>query len=164
MSITKRFVLIFIMVVSCVGCDQTTKSVAKSLLSETETLSFLNDTVRLQLAYNQGAFLGLGSSLPEPWRQTLFSIGVGFILLALLGYTLLSKSASPSVIFAFALLFSGGIGNLMDRLMYSGYVVDFINLGIGSLRTGIFNVADIAVTIGVFILIAGELHTQNKNF
>ncbi|MFZ2405980.1 MAG: signal peptidase II [Methylobacter sp.] len=164
MSITKRFVLIFIMVVSCVGCDQTTKSVAKSLLSETETLSFLNDTVRLQLAYNQGAFLGLGSSLPEPWRQTLFSIGVGFILLALLGYALFSKSASSSVIFAFALLFSGGIGNLMDRLMYSGHVVDFMNIGIDSLRTGIFNVADIAVTIGVLILIAGELREQNKNF
>jgi len=163
MSITKRFVLIFIMVVSCVGCDQTTKSVAKSFLSETETLSFLNDTVRLQLAYNQGAFLGLGSSLPEPWRQTLFSIGVGFILLALLGYALFSKSAS-SVIFAFALLFSGGIGNLMDRLMYSGHVVDFMNIGIGSLRTGIFNVADIAVTIGGLILIAGELREQNKNF
>lgn len=164
MSITKRFVLIFITVVSCVGCDQTTKSVAKSLLSETETLSFLNDTVRLQLAYNQGAFLGLGSSLPEPWRQTLFSIGVGFILLALLGYALFSKSASSSVIFAFALLFSGGIGNLMDRLMYSGHVVDFMNIGIDSLRTGIFNVADIAVTIGVLILIAGELREQNKNF
>lgn len=164
MSIAKRFVLIFIVLVSCVGCDQTTKSVAKSFLSETGTLSFLGDTVRLQLAYNQGAFLSLGSSLPEAWRQTIFSIGVGFILLVLLGYTLFSKSASPSVVFAFALLFSGGIGNLMDRLMYGGYVVDFINLGIGSLRTGIFNVADIAVSIGVLILIAGGLREQNKNF
>ena len=108
--------------------------------------------------------MGLGSSIPEPWRQTLFSIGTGFILLVLLGYTVFSRSVSPSVIFAFALHFLGGIGNLIDRLMYSGYVVDSINLVIGSLRTGIFNVADIAVTIGVLILISAELREQNKNF
>jgi signal peptidase II len=155
MSITKRITLIFIVLVSCVSCDQTTKSVAQSLLSETEGWSFLGGTIRLQLALNQGAFLGLGSSFPETWREGIFSTGVAGILLILLGYTLFSKAVSQSAIFAYALVFAGGVGNLIDRLMYDGYVIDFINIGVGSLRTGIFNVADIAVTLGLFIIMLG---------
>jgi signal peptidase II len=84
------------------------------------------------------------------------------MLVALLGYTLFSKSVTSSAIFAFALLLSGGVGNLIDRLMYDGYVIDFINIGIGPLRTGIFNVADIAVTAGVLILLVDSLHEKNK--
>jgi signal peptidase II len=84
--------------------------------------------------------------------------------LVLLGFALFSKSASPSAIVAFALLIAGGMGNLMDRLMYDGYVVDFINVGLGPLRTGIFNVADIAVTLGLLILMLRTLHEQNKGF
>lgn len=164
MNIAKRFVLIFVVLVLCVGCDQTTKSVAKSFLLETGTWSFLGDTVRLQLVHNYGGFLSFGASLPEPWRQGLFSVGVGCILLALLGYTLFSKLAPPSVVLAYALLFAGGVSNLTDRLVYGGYVVDFINIGIGSLRTGIFNIADVAITAGGGILIAGMLRAQNKSF
>jgi signal peptidase II len=155
MSITKRIILIFIVLVSCVGCDQTTKSVAQSLLSGTEGWSFLGGTIRLQLALNQGAFLGLGSSFPEMWRVGIFSTGAAGMLLILLGYTLFSKAVSQTAIFAYALVFAGGVGNLIDRLMYDGYVIDFINIGVGSLRTGIFNVADIAVTLGLLIIMLG---------
>jgi signal peptidase II len=49
------------------------------------------------------------------------------------------------------LIVGGGVSNLIDRLRYGGYVVDFLNVGIGSLRTGIFNVADMAIMAGVII-------------
>lgn len=162
MSIAKRLVMIFSVLVSCVGCDQSTKSVAQSMLSETAGWSFLGDTVRFQLAHNPGAFLGLGASLPEAWRVGVLSICVAGMLVALLGYTLFAKSVSPSSIFAIALLLAGGVGNLIDRLMYDGYVIDFINIGIGPLRTGIFNVADIAVTAGVLIFMVDSLHEKNN--
>lgn len=162
MTITKRIALVFIVLVSFVACDQTTKSVAQSLLSESEAWSFLGDTVRLQLAHNQGAFLGLGASLPETFRAGLFSVGVGVLLLVLLGVTLFSKSASLLEILAYSLLLAGGAGNLIDRVM-CGYVVDFMNIGVGSLRTGIFNVADIAVSVGVLILIADSLYGRKTN-
>ena len=45
-------------------------------------------------------------------------------------------------------ILAGGIGNLIDRILNNGLVTDFINVGIGPLRTGIFNVADIAFTCG----------------
>jgi len=46
----------------------------------------------------------------------------------------------------------GGLSNLVDRIAYDGHVVDFLNIGIGSLRTGIFNVADMAITAGALLL------------
>jgi signal peptidase II len=54
-----------------------------------------------------------------------------------------------------AMLFlAGGASNLLDRIMH-GTVVDFMNVGVGSLRTGIFNVADVALMIGVALMILG---------
>ena len=47
----------------------------------------------------------------------------------------------------------GGFSNLFDRTVHGGYVVDFINVGFGALRTGIFNVADVAITVGVLLLV-----------
>jgi signal peptidase II len=155
MNITKRIVLVFTILILCVGCDQTTKSVAQSVLSESQVWRFFGDTVRLQLAHNQGAFLSLGAGLPEAWRSGLFSVAVGLILLVLLGYILLSKSVSSSEVFAYSLLLAGGVGNLIDRVAY-GYVIDFMNLGVGPLRTGVFNVADMAVSLGVLVLIVGS--------
>jgi signal peptidase II len=52
-----------------------------------------------------------------------------------------------------ALIWGGGVSNFADRILSDGRVVDFLNLGIGSLRTGIFNVADVAIMAGVGLLI-----------
>jgi signal peptidase II len=52
-------------------------------------------------------------------------------------------------VFSFALIFAGGIGNIIDRILYDRHVTDFLNVGFGNIRTGIFNVADICVTAGV---------------
>lgn len=161
MNLSKRLVLTVIVLISCVGCDQASKLVAQSLLSETEVWSFGGDTVRLQLAHNHGAFLGLGSSFPENLRDGLFSLGVAGMLVVLLGYILFSKSASPYSILACALLLAGGLGNLIDRLIYGGYVVDFINIGIGPIRTGVFNVADVVVVVGALMLFT-DMPRANK--
>jgi len=160
MSIVKRVILIFAVLISCVGCDQTTKSIAQSSLPEAEPLPYLGDTVRLQLVYNSGAFLSLGDSLPRAWRHAVFIVGVGGLLLGILAYAILSKTGRPSVVLALALLVAGGVGNLLDRIAYDGYVVDFINVGIGPVRTGVFNVADIAITVGALILIAAALRQR----
>lgn len=78
--------------------------------------------------------------------RKLFFVGM---LMALVFLTLFSKSASPSSILAYALLLAGGLGNLIDRVMYGAYVVDFINIGIGPLRT------DVVVVAGALLLLTG---------
>jgi len=59
---------------------------------------------------------------------------------------------------AVALLFAGGVGNLIDGVSSGGSVVDVINFGIGPLRTGIFNVADVAIMVGVIILLTAPIN------
>lgn len=160
MTISKRISLVIIVLITCISCDQSTKSVAESLLSDAGTFSFLGDSLRLQLAHNTGAFLSFGAKLPIALRTGLFSAGVGFMLLALLAYLLFSKSLSVLELIALSFLLAGGVGNLIDRI-FLGYVVDFINIGIGPLRTGIFNVADIAVSAGALMLMFDAFGKQN---
>jgi signal peptidase II len=52
-----------------------------------------------------------------------------------------------------ALVAGGGLGNLVDRFRLRGYVIDFMNLGLGPVRTGVFNVADVAIVAGVILLV-----------
>jgi signal peptidase II len=151
--IARRLIVIIAVLACCVGCDQATKAIAKAYVPAQAPWSFLGDTIRLQLAHNTGAFLSLGASLPDRWRQGLLSAGVACILLALLVYALVTKSMRPRILSGLALVIAGGFSNLIDRLVYGGYVVDFLNLGIGPLRTGIFNVADVAITTGVLLLV-----------
>lgn len=151
MSTTKRLLLILTILFSCVGCDQATKSVAKAYLSETHAIVLLGDTIRLQVAKNYGAFLSLGASVGKASRGIAMSVVVGLVLAALLAYLFISKPQNPIVGVSIALVVGGGVSNLIDRLRYGGYVVDFLNVGIGPVRTGIFNVADMAIMLGVVL-------------
>jgi len=102
----------------------------------------------------------MGASLPAAWRQAIFLVGPGGALLTLLGYVLCSRSLSPSSRLGLSLVLAGGVGNLVDRIRYDGVVVDFLNVGIGPLRTAIFNVADLAILAGALVLMAGSLSAQ----
>jgi len=113
--------------------------------------TWLSGSVRLQYAENPGAFLSLGADLPDWARAALFSFGGGLILLGC-GIAAFRRRGNLRASWGLALVFAGGISNLADRLA-RGSVVDFLNVGIGSLRTGIFNVADMAVLLGVGLLL-----------
>jgi signal peptidase II len=152
----KRALLVIAILISCVGCDQTAKFVAKSRLSETQAVSYLGGSVRLQLTANYGAFLGLGTSLPQKQRTALLSIGVAVGLAAMLIYCLALSSRNALILPAWGLVIGGGVSNLADRLWYGGYVVDFLNVGIGPIRTGIFNLADVFIMVGVLLLIFSD--------
>jgi signal peptidase II len=109
--------------------------------------------VRLTYAENPGAFLNLGASLSRPARTAIFQFGIGLVVAALLWAALFRRGLSRPQVVALTLLGASGLGNLIDRLLYGGVVTDFLNVGVGSLRTGIFNVADMVGVLGVIILI-----------
>jgi len=154
MSFTKRIFIVLFVLLACVGCDQSTKALAEARLPRTQPLSLLADSVRLQTVHNPGAFLGLGTTASKAWRLVALRFGVAAFLLGLLAYTLFASVAARSTILALALVFAGGLSNLIDRFINDGGVVDFLNIGIGTVRTGIFNVADVAITVGVLVLLA----------
>lgn len=147
-SVRMRLLLALVILTSCIGCDQATKTIATRTLKDTPPKTYLGGTIRLDYALNPGGFLSLGSELPHSVRRWLF---VAFNSLAMLGlacYLVVKRNAPLALFVPLVFILAGGIGNLIDRVGNHGLVTDFLNLGIGSLRTGVFNVADIAVTLG----------------
>ncbi len=152
----KRLTVLAAIVAACVGCDQTTKTAARSYLAGRGVLSYLGDTFRLQLAENPGAFLSLGASLPPSTRALVFTSGTAVVLAGVLLYAVLGARIRALQLAALALVVAGGVGNLIDRVRFDGYVTDFMNVGLGGLRTGIFNVADMALMAGVALLLVQQ--------
>jgi signal peptidase II len=113
----------------------------------------LSDTFRFTWATNDGAFLSLGGNLPEAARFWLLTVGVGVLLLSITIYALKTGSLDAAHLTGYALIVSGGFSNWVDRARYGGVVVDFMNLGLGRLRTGVFNVADLSILAGIGVLL-----------
>lgn len=139
----------------CVGCDQASKRVAANLLEGTSTRSFFHDTLRLTYAENRGAFLGLGAGWPEWVRWLVFTGAAALVVVASGGWVvarLRRREHASAATWGMLLVAAGGVGNLVDRVVRGGSVIDFMNFGLGSLRTGIFNVADVQIMVGLGLL------------
>jgi signal peptidase II len=141
-------------VVCCVSCDQATKSIAMAQLAGRPPISLLGDTVRLSYAENPGGFLSLGADLPGWIRSWAFGLLALFAVLALLIVAIPDHSLDRLQVVAVSLLIAGGVGNITDRVIY-GVVRDFLNVGVGPFRTGVFNVADLAITAAGVLLVKG---------
>jgi signal peptidase II len=150
---THAFALMLLL--STVGCDRVTKRVATAALANMPAQSYFSDTLRFEYAENTGAFLSVGSALPNWARIVLFRVVVASALAAVALVALKHRWTGLPLMGA-SLVFAGGISNLADRIV-RGSVVDFVSLGVGSLRTGIFNVADVAILLGgLFIIISNS--------
>ena len=153
MRVGKRLLLIALVLFSCVGCDQITKEIARKSLGNSGPIILFDNIFRLQYAENPGAFLSVGAGSSEHARFWIFIVVVGMFLLGMLVYLIASSHNSRANIIALSLVTGGGISNMVDRIFNEGRVIDFMNVGIGSIRTGIFNVADIAITGGAVWLL-----------
>jgi signal peptidase II len=154
MNRRNKILLFCCCVLVCIGCDRATKLWAKNTLKDQPEQSYFHDTFRLLYVENTGAALSLGDSLPPKLSFWLLSVLPLLFLLVVIVYVFkhLQKIDTRRVVFI-AMIFAGGLGNIIDRILYDRHVTDFLNLGIGNLRTGIFNVADICITAGVIGLL-----------
>lgn len=149
------FILLLVTVLVNIAFDQKTKSIAREYLETHEPITFFYDSFVLIYAENKGAFLSIFSNLTGPLRNLILillpTIGlIGAFLYALFGkLSLLERLLLATVI-------GGGIGNLIDRALY-GRVIDFMNFGIGPLRTGIVNFADISITFGLILFFLARI-------
>ncbi|WP_342645709.1 signal peptidase II [Mucilaginibacter sp. CSA2-8R] len=155
-------ILLFCLIASCmISCDQVTKNIAKKHLIFASPVSYFHDLFRLEYAENTGAALSLGDNLPRTLNFLLLGILPLMMMIAILWYIFNNlKAINIFRLTALTLVFAGGIGNLIDRLFRDRHVIDFMNMGIGGLRTGIFNVADLCITTGVVMLAFSYSRTQ----
>jgi signal peptidase II len=147
MSRSLRVLVVGLLLVICIGCDQSTKLIAEAHLADAEPIDLLGGLVRLTYGENTGAFLGLGSGLDHKLQAWIFRGLVAAFLVGLLVYVIVGERLHATEVVALGLIIAGGAGNLVDRV-WLGAVRDFAVVGIGRLSTGVFNVADVAVTGG----------------
>jgi len=163
-STRNRLLFAFFLVLTCVGCDQATKHMAQTRLPIFHVFSYLGDTVRLQYVQNTGAAFSIGADLPANVRWWIFVVGQGIFLLFLAIYIIKNRDEHSSQFYGFALILGGGLGNFYDRIFRDGAVVDFLNIGFGNIiRTAIFNVADVVITCGLFLLIYGIVKKEKTD-
>lgn len=151
-----RLIIAFFVMLATAGCDQAVKHLARNSLSEGHPITYANGVVQFMLAQNPGAFLSIGETLPLAVRHVVNLL----ILAGLLGVivSVISSKKVSSIQFLGILLACGGaLGNIIDRFSATGTVTDFMILRFGRLRTGIFNVADVAVLAGIFIFLCAKL-------
>ena len=153
MKTLHKILLIVIIVCVCVGCDQATKVIAKQHLAQSPPINLMNGMVILRYIENQGSFLGLGAKLSDTVRFWLFIVLATLMVVGMLGFALTVQELNVVGITGAALVVGGGVGNLIDRITHQGAVVDFLNVGIGKVRTGIFNLADVAIMVGIGVLL-----------
>lgn len=153
MNVPQRILFILVVSGSCLLADRVTKTLASALLAGQPSVELLGGTVKLIYQENRGAMLSLGADLPEPVRFWLLTVLIGFLLLALTAFVVLQTGIRTADLLAASLIIGGGGGNLIDRLNLDGAVVDFLTIGVGGIRTGVFNIADIAVIAGVVVFV-----------
>ena len=121
-----------------------------SFLGPGEAVAVVGDWLRLVHSQNSGGLFGLLRGQAVPF---------GLVSLVVVGLIVLYHGRSAPnryISITLGLLLGGAIGNLVDRLRI-GYVVDFVDAGIGDLRWYTFNVADAAISFAILLLLAASL-------
>ncbi len=156
-----RLLIVNISVLFLVGCDQATKKVAHLELKDKAKTEIAN-IISLQFVENNGGMLSLGSKLPQEIKFIVFILIVSVFLALLFFYIVKNQQETFLKLIALVFILSGGLGNLIDRILNDGKVIDFIRLKLPLIENGIFNIADFYVTVG-FILLSIGLLFKKKN-
>jgi len=139
--------------------DQCTKLLADAMLSMHQSVVLL-PFLALRKAYNYGAafsFLGDASG----WQRWFFIVLALIVMGILVTWLRRLPPGNTVARMALVLILGGAAGNVIDRLIY-GYVIDFIDVFYGSWHWPTFNIADSAISVGVFLLLVDTFREHRK--
>jgi signal peptidase II len=147
-----RTIIILLILALNIGCDQVSKTIVRHNMSYYSHIGFLNDHITFSKVENTGAFLSLGDSLSGPAKTILLNVLPLIALLFGLYFILTKINLNQVILFGIILIVGGGAGNLYDRMVY-GSVTDFMHINFVIFQTGVFNVADMSIMAGTFIIL-----------
>ena len=153
LSTSVKMLFIIAVVMLNIGCDQVSKHIVRERIGYDQNINFLTSHFTLTKVENAGAFLSLGDHIASTIKFILLTLIPFLVLAAGLIYLFTKKSIAKVPLIAACFIIGGGIGNIYDRLLY-GSVTDFMHIGFGVFQTGIFNMADVSVMVGVLGLLA----------
>jgi signal peptidase II len=146
----------FSIILTVVCLDQATKFWIMHHFTLYESRVVIPDLFNLTYLTNNGAAFSILAGQPALWRQVFFlgtaGVALVFIWMAQRSY----GRRSLWYMVAFALIAGGAIGNMVDRLRF-GFVIDFLDVYVGSYHWPAFNIADSAITVGVILFIVKNL-------
>ena len=146
-----------------IGCDQISKDLVRKNVNSSDYIQVIGDNFIMTNVENTGAMLGFGNNFP-PIIKNIFLKALPILVLFVLLFRILQKEhMNIWLIIAFAFVIGGGVGNLIDRIAY-GSVTDFFHIKLGVLKTGIFNMADVSVTLGAFLILFLALRYKKLEF
>ena len=155
-----RTILILLIIILNVGCDQVSKKIVRHTVSADESIEVIGNHFTVMRVENTGAFLSVGDSLPRAAKNVLLSLLPLIALIIGFGYILTRTSITAVPLAGFCFIMGGGIGNIFDRMFY-GSVTDFLHIEAGVFHTGIFNMADVSIVTGTLIVL-GHLIFKKK--
>lgn len=129
--------------------DCASKRVIAARLEPGSPQPVAGNVVRFTLGYNQDAAFGIPVGGGGRWLLA------GLVSCAVAGLAITYRRASPDntlLVTGLALVTGGALGNLLDRMLSSRGVVDFIDVGIGAARFWTFNIADVGISAGAVLL------------
>src|SRR5262245_50078637 len=139
------------LVIGTLILDRWTKAWIQNEFDLHESASVIDGFFNITYVQNTGVAFGIFSSIISPVKSVLLSVFTAFAAIVVVAYSVRSPARKRLLQVALALILGGALGNLYDRLAY-GYVVDFLELYIGTYHWPAFNIADSAITIGVVLL------------
>lgn len=132
--------------------DQATKFLVLNNMNQYSSIKVIDGLFNITFVTNKGMAFGI-LNRPDYWINYFF-IAIGIITIGgLLWWYFTCEIESRLFLYGLPLVIGGAVGNLIDRSLH-GYVIDFLDLHIGTLHWPAFNVADSCITVGSFMLIA----------
>ena len=148
---------IYGLILVIVALDQWSKWAIKTSFNLYQSKPIIQDLLHFTYVTNDGMAFGLSFPGGKHVLLIMTILLTGFIV----GFLWKEKNGHPFIKYGLALILSGAIGNLIDRLLY-GKVVDFLDLMIGNFHWYIFNIADSSVTIGMILFIIHSFYIEQK--
>ncbi len=154
----RKYLLLF--TIAPLIIDIITKNIIKAKMELYSSISVIDGFFNIVYVLNPGAAFSILHDMNESYRQ-LFFVSITIIAIFIILYIFIQEKSKVSII-GFALILSGAIGNLIDRI-YLGKVVDFLDFYYSSYHFPAFNIADSCITIGVALIIIDMLFINKKS-
>ena len=144
---------ITILIAVSIILDQLSKILIRNNVEQYSDIKLVGEYFILTNVENSGAFLGMGSDF-SPIMKSIFLVILPIVILTcIIIYVYRDKEIDKISLIGFSIIIGGGIGNIFDRIIY-GSVTDFLFIDLGGIfKTGIFNIADLAVTTGMILIL-----------
>ena len=149
----KRNISISIIIALSIFLDQISKILIRNNVEQYSDIKLIGEYFILTNVENSGAFLGMGSGFSPIMKSVFLIILPIIVLISIIVYVYRDKEIDKVSLIGFSIIIGGGIGNIFDRIIY-GSVTDFLFIDLGGIfKTGIFNIADLAVTTGMILIL-----------